>query len=150
DFDGDGVQDLALIQGVQSSVLGPRRSFSDVSVVFGARSGPASEPTLMARMAPIEQVVVARLSSSTLQNSDLIADLFVQVADPDNGARWGLLTGTGQRRLHAPITLPDTGPSAIPSTVLAAGFDEARDLVAFTFQGVVDAVSKGPFMYLLS
>ncbi len=150
DFDGDGVQDLALVQGVQSSVLGPRRSFSDVSVVFGARSGPASEPILMARMAPIEQVVVARLPSSTLQNSDLIADLFVQVEDPDNGARWGLLTGTGQRRLHAPITLPDTGPSAIPSTVLAADFDDARDLVAFTFQGVVDAVSRGPFMYLLS
>lgn len=143
DFDGDGVGDLALVQDLGTAE-------SEISVVFGTRSGPPSSPALMGRFEHITDVEPGLLPSRALPNADGITDLVVRV---DNGARrsFALMTGTGQRRLHAPLALPVNDRRALDlATVPAAalgvdlrGRGEA-DLAVFTFGGRLIMLPKTP------
>jgi len=143
DFDGDGLGDVALLQDIADDE-------SEISVVFGTRGGPAQGPQLMGRFEHITDLEPGLLPSRALQNADGITDLVVRV---DNGARrsYALMTGTGQRRLHAPLALPigddiATDLGSVPAAALGVdlrGVGEA-DIAVVTFGGRLILLPKTP------
>ncbi len=153
DFDGDGVFDIALVQNADFAVDGQTNSVSDVSIIFGSRSGPVTKSQLLGRFLPITRLSAGYLPSRTLFGDDAVSDLVVQVEDQDNGRRLGFMTGSAHRRLHAPLPLPVLfpSPSGVPSVSLGADMRQtgARDLVAFTFGDFTPGPEAGPFMYVL-
>lgn len=153
DFDGDGLLDVAFVQNTESVSGGESTGASDISVLFGNRSGPVTKPELMGRFLPVSRLSAGRLPSRTLFGHDTVSDLVVQVQDPENGRRLGFMTGSAQRVLHAPLPLPvlALSPSGVASVAVGADMRQTggRDLVAFTFEDRSPGPEAGPFMYVL-
>jgi hypothetical protein len=135
DFDGDLVNDLALVE--RASGPGERDT---ITVAFGNLAGPPSDPVAVARIGQVEQ-----LSQFTGTN---VANLMVASTEIVNGTKQGVLAwleGSGDRIPFAPYQLVSaTEGTVFSSAALGVAVGDfavpgRKDVLALATQGVPGA-----------
>lgn len=135
DFDGDGLGDVAFIEG---KVLSDGARTGDaVSVLFGSHDPDRREVLRMGRFDAIDSIATGRTRDQPLSDIGLVSR---NVVDPDNepGGRIGisLLAGSADRALRAPLLLDQLPVSVAAGRFLADTPSDRQDISVLTVDSI--------------
>jgi hypothetical protein len=117
DFDGDFVEDVAIIEEGGLSGRG-----SSLSILYGKSQGAPEPPISVGSFPPVVSLEPGNFVKNALFQNDAIDDLFVQFeGDGEKGLT--VLFGQSQRSMLAPFTLVGADGEVVPTAVLPAQLD---------------------------
>lgn len=130
DFDGDLVDDLALVVNEAGG--------SRVFVLFGSTQGPFRPAASMGRFDFVQRLRAGYVLSSDIGEVDARADLLLQTTEDPEGTgplSSAVLIGTADRQMLAPYVLGEELEFELPWAVAVGAFDDGHpglDLLALT------------------
>jgi hypothetical protein len=119
DFDGDFIEDLAVIERGDLTGRG-----SALSILYGKTQGAPEAPVSIGSFSPVVSLEPAHIVKNPVFQNDSVRDLFVQFDGPEEKGL-AVLFGTSQRTLLSPYTLisPEGGGEEIPLAAVTAELD---------------------------
>ncbi|RYE81965.1 MAG: VCBS repeat-containing protein, partial [Myxococcales bacterium] len=148
DFDGDGLGDVAFIEGqVQTD---GERAGDAVSVLFGSQDPSRREVLRMGRFDFIDAIATGRTRDQPLSDIGLVTRSVVDPADPAGRYGISLLAGSADRALRAPLLLNEYPVSVAAGRFLPETPPGQQDITVLTVDSLADTTGRTPSLRIVS